>query len=194
MSEPIRLAAMKRLYALVGPQEPWGPNWGPLIQRWGALFLSPSRLQSFAPGQVNEGRLLWCALTVCGAVQDELLARGHLELAAQWKKIASAEVSALWSRMDARGWVWRRGAALPDALGGGAGTPQPGDFVFYGVAGAGRLGFVHVDFFKAPLTGEDFESIGGNTGTPPKVDRIDYVQHRGPAKLARVLGYGRLPW
>lgn len=195
---PVRLGALRRLLNELGPKEKDGRNWGEFIRRMGAYFLSRSRLQSFAPGQVNEGKLLWCALTVCGFIYEELLGRGQTELASHWKRIASTECSKLWRNLDSLGWAWRRGAPLPAALSPQGvdvpGLPAAGDLVFYGqVKADGSLDFAHVDFYKAPLAGDDFESAGGNTGHPV-ADRVDVVKHRGPEKLGRVIGYARVPW
>lgn len=197
MPGPVRLGALRRLAGYIGPQELWGRNWGPLIVKWGGYFISKTRLMSFAPGQVNEGKLQWCALAVCGVVQEEFEARGHLEIAAQWKRIASAECSRLWANMDSLGWCWRAGAPLPQALSPQAtqapGLPGPGDFVFYGEEEGGKLHFAHVDLFEQS-TVNGFDSIGGNTGDPPVYDRVGRVRHRTLAKLSRVIGYGRVPW
>lgn len=186
ISDPVRVAAMKRLLQELGMKETDGPNWGPFIRRMGGYFLSAERLATYAPGQKRAGKLYWCALTVCGMVYEELIARGHKELASQWRRIASAECSTLWANLSALGWAWLR----PDALD----EPAPGDFTFYGGRKSdGSPDFVHVDFYRAPLDGENFESVGGNTGFPV-ANLVDTVPHRGPEKLARVLGYARLPW
>ncbi len=197
---PARVGALRRLLAERGAKETEGRNWGPFIRRMGGYFLSTGRLATYAPGGERAGKLLWCAITVCGMLYEELLGRGQLELASQWRRISSASCETLYGRLDSLGWVWRRGAPLPAALSPQGvdvpGLPGAGDFVFYGtVREDGTLDIVHVDFYERPVgePGGDFDSVGGNTGHPV-ADLVDVVKHRGPEKLARVLAYGRCPW
>ena len=197
---PVRVAAMRRLYPLFGMQETEGVNWGPLIRKWGAYFIPEKRLATFAPGGKRAGLLAWCGITACAVVYEELLDRGHAELAAQWKRISSAQVSVIWNNLTALGYTWRRGEPLPQALSPQAvdvpGLPAPGDFVFYGhVLEDGSLSFTHIDFYEAPgPEGDEFDSVGGNTGTPPNINRIDRVHRRGPDAAEHVLGYARFLW
>lgn len=195
---PIGVSAMWRLYPEFGPKETEGTNWGPFIRKVAAPFISPGRLATFAPGQKRAGLLLWCALTVCWAIYEELFSRALLECASQWKRIASAECSKLYSNLEAVGWTWKRGEPLPPAHNPQglktSGLPVPGDLVFYGkVLADGTWKIVHVDFYEAPQGAGDFDSVGGNTGHPV-ANRVDRVLHRGPEALARVLAYARLLW
>ncbi len=197
---PVREGALARLIACIGEREEGGKNWGPFVQKVAAPFISPERLATFAPGQKRAGKLLWCALAVCWAILMELLDRGQKERAAQWRRIASSECSVLFENMEDLGWAWRRGAPLPAALSPQGvdvpGLPGPGDLVFYGsVKPDGTLHITHVDFFETNVSadGDDWDSVGGNTGWPVS-DKVDRCHHHGPEDLVKVLAYARLPW
>lgn len=194
---PVRVAALERLLAELGRKEVEGKNWGPFIRRVAAPFLTAARLASYAPGGTRAGRLAWCAFTVCAMILEELQARLATELVARWKRLASGSCEDLFENLHAEGWAWRRGAPLPAALSPQGvevpGLPAAGDLVFYGVVKPdGDLDLHHVDFYKAPAGGEDFDSAGGNTGD--HVDAVDVIEHRGPEKVARAVAYARVPW
>lgn len=184
---PVREGALARMLAMVGEREQGGKNWGPVVQKVAGPFLSPNRLETYAPGGSRAGKLQWCALTASYVYLAELEARGQQELASQWKRIASASCSTLYGNLDLLGWAWKKGNPLPSGIlplgGPSCGLPAPGDLVFYGDD------FHHVDLFKLE-TPAGFDSVGGNSG--PACDEVALCERLD--EKVPPLRYARIPW
>lgn len=161
--------------SMIGEHEMDGNNWGPIVQKVATPFLSATRLATFAPGQRNAGKLAWCSLFVSYCVLEGLKADGRPpEQLAEWRRVASSEVSVLHERMRAAGLI---APFVP-------GEPPPEDTI---VVFFRKL--AHVEIYDGS-TNILVVSIGGNSG--PKANQV--YENKHPNTDARIDCWGRLPW
>lgn len=160
---PLRHAALQELARHVGEHEE-SENRGAIVQ-WA--------LEGFADLPEEGPGPKWCAYAVSQAFRQVLLARKEDARLAEWMRIASGSVDALWERLQRRGWTWQPHEDTPHDLrvpGEQLDIPAAADLIFeIGIKDGrrvfhrdGRPDLVHVSFaerFPAPpLIG----TVGGN--------------------------------
>ncbi len=140
--------------ALLGQREQAGANWGPIVELVASPFISAERLATFAPGQKNAGKLMWCALFA-----SYCWWKGW----PGFKPYADSECSDLWEKASAKGWTWIRSA---DST-----APPPGALIFFVnllPGGApkmkrGKPDLRHVGIVERVDEGGDVQTLEGNS-------------------------------
>lgn len=183
---PVRLGALDVARGKIGEAET-AENEGPVVD-WAMQGITRRRADE-PSARGRRGWALWCAYFASQCFRRELIARGDEALLKDWMRLASGSCDSLRGHLDARGWVWTRGAPLPAALSPQAvpvpGLPGPGDLVFFGEdpEDLAHVGLVErYDHVAGRL-----HTIEGNAG-----DRVAAIDH--PADHPRILLFGRVPW
>lgn len=182
---PVRLGALEIASSKIGERET-GRNAGPIVD-WSLEGLTSH--PAAGDDKRRPGWAQWCAFFVSQCVRRELDRRGDDALLREWvRELASGSCDSLWRHLEARGWVWLRGAPLPQALSpqgvDAPGLPGAGDFVFFGVPGdLAHVGYVE----RLDGAAGRLHTVEGNAG-----DRVAALDH--PADHPRIVGYARVPW
>lgn len=182
---PVRLGALDIAKSKLGERET-GKNVGKIVD-WAMQGITRRRADEPSP-RGRMGWALWCAFFASQCFRRELLARGDEALLRDWSRLASGSCDSLRRNLDARGWVWARGAPLPAALSPQAvpvpGLPGPGDLVFFG---EDPEDLAHVGLVERLDGAGRLHTIEGNAG-----DRVAALDH--PADHPRILLFARVPW